>query len=307
MPIVPVTQAQPVTPGGGFDYITVDAQRRRVYAAHGGGGGLLIADADSGKVLGIVRVGPMHGVAVDPETGHVFTGNGTARSVSEVDPVAKTILRTVSVGGPVDAIVYDPRFSRIYADEDDGTRIFVIDTKTFTQIGTVALSGHKPEYLQIDPKTDTLFQNIASDDPSVSQIEVIDPYSLSLAHPIPTPALKSNHPLQYDAKDRALLVAGENDILAVYRSSGKLLYQVPYPGRVDQCDWDGTRGWLACAGGGITLFSYDGVSDPKLLGTLPIARGVHTTAIDPRTGTIWVVWDDAATKTASIQGFTYKP
>ncbi len=26
MPIVPVTQPQPVTPGGGFDYVAVDAR-----------------------------------------------------------------------------------------------------------------------------------------------------------------------------------------------------------------------------------------------------------------------------------------
>ena len=86
-----------------------------------------------------------------------------------------------------------------------------------------------------------------------------------------------------------------------------LLHKITYPGRVDQCSWEPSRRWLACAGGGITLYSYDGSSDPKLLGTLPIAQGVHTNAIDPSTGTIWTVWSDRATGSASIQGFTYKP
>ncbi|HEY1868439.1 MAG TPA: hypothetical protein VGG70_09095, partial [Candidatus Cybelea sp.] len=189
MPIVPVTQAQPVTPGGGFDYVTVDAQRRRVYAAHGGGGGLLIADADSGKVLGIVKVGPMAGVAVDPATGHVFTGNGSARSVSEVDPQVQRVLRTVEVAGPVDAIAYDPALGRIYADEYDGTRIFVIDTKTFKQIATVTLPGHKPEYIQVDPQTHNVYQNIADDSAALSQIAIVDPKSLSVTRSIPTPFL----------------------------------------------------------------------------------------------------------------------
>ena len=62
---------QPVPVFSGFDYVTIDAQRRRVYAAHGGSKALLIADADSGKVLGQVRVGPMAGSAIDPATGHV--------------------------------------------------------------------------------------------------------------------------------------------------------------------------------------------------------------------------------------------
>lgn len=307
MPIVPVTQAQPVTPGGGFDYVAVDAQRRRVYAAHEGGGGLLIADADGGKVLGIVKVGPMAGVAIDPATGHVYTGNGAGKSVSEVDPVAQTILRTVAVDGPVDAIAYDPALGRIYADEDDGTRIFVIDAKTFKQIATVALPGNKPEYIQVDPQTREVYQNIASDDSAVSQIAIIDPDSLKVARSIPTPFITSNHPLQYDALDHQLIVAGENNVLAVFDRSGHFLHRVTYPGRVDQCSWDQTRSWLACAGGGITLYSYDGATDPKLLATLPIAQGVHTTAIDPSTGTIWAVWGDRKTGAAFIAGFTYKP
>ena len=307
MPIIAVTAPQPVNPGGGFDYVAVDAQRRRVYAAHSGGGGLLIADADTGKVLGIVKVGPMAGVAVDPATGHVYTGNRDPKSVSEVDPDSQTILRSVAVDGAVDAIAYDPQLGRIYADEDDGTRMFVIDAKTFAQIGVVKLPGHKPEYIQVDPETHAVYQNIASDDPKVSQIAVIDPQSLSVARSIPTPYLKNDHPLQYDGRDRALFVAGENQILAVYGASGELLHRVGYPGKVDQCSWDGSRGWLACGGGGITLYSYDGTSNPTQLGTLPIAQTANTTAIDPKTGTIWAVWSDRTTGAAMIQGFTYKP
>jgi len=306
VPIVPVTQAQPVSPGGGFDYVTVDAARGRVYAAHGGGGGLMIADADTGNVLGIVKVGPMAGVAVDPATGHVFTGNGDGRSVSEVDPESMTILRTAVVDGPVDAIAYDPDKGRIYADEDDGTRIFVIDTKSFKLIGTVKLPGHKPEYIQVDPDTHEVYQNISDPSASVSQIVAIDPESLKVTRSIPT-VTTNNHPLQYDARDHQLIVVGENNILAVYDRTGKLLHKVAYPGRVDQCNWEPSRGWLACAGGGITLFSYDGSSDPKLLGTYPMNPGPHTTSIDAKTGTIWVVWGDRTSGSASVQGLTYKP
>ena len=102
-------------------------------------------------------------------------------------------------------------------------------------------------------------------------------------------------------------VGGENGELAVFDRSGKLLHGVAYPGRVDQCSWEPSRGWLACAGGGITLYSFDGASDPKLLATLKVSPGLHTNAIDPSTGTIWAVWSDRATGAATLQGFTYKP
>ena len=122
-----------------------------------------------------------------------------------------------------------------------------------------------------------------------------------------TPEISNNHPLQYDAADRALLAGGENQVLAVYSPTGKLLYKTAMPGRVDQCNWDASRGWLACAGGGIKLFSFDGKSAPKLLDSHDINPGVHTAAIDPKTGTIWVVWGSRTSNEAFIQGFTYKP
>src|SRR6202020_1506396 len=67
--LIPALPPQAVPVYSGFDYVTVDPQRRRVYAAHTGSRALLIVDADSGKVLGQVRVGPLHGVAVDPADG----------------------------------------------------------------------------------------------------------------------------------------------------------------------------------------------------------------------------------------------
>ena len=91
------------------------------------------------------------------------------RSVSEVDPESQQILRTAIVDGPVDAIAYDPDLGRIYADEDDGTRIFVVDRKTFKQIAVVKLPGHKPEYIQVDPETHDVYQNISSSDSAVTR------------------------------------------------------------------------------------------------------------------------------------------
>src|SRR5271165_2559857 len=193
--IAPVAPPAPVPIYSGFDYVTVDAQRRRVYAAHEGSQALLIVNADNGQVLGQVRVGPLHGVAVDPATGHVFTGNGTDRSVSEVDPVAMKVLDTADVDGAPDAIAYDPVLHRVYAPEDDGTRMFVVDTTTMKQTAVLPIPGHKPEYLAIDPKTHKIYLNI--DD--LNQFVVIDPSSLKVVQTVSTPGIEHNHPLQLDA------------------------------------------------------------------------------------------------------------
>lgn len=300
MPILPFVPPQPVTTSGrhGFDYVTVDAQRRRVYAAHGGNASLLIVNADTGKVLGQVHVGPMAGVAVNEATGNVYTGDGDDKAISEVDPVAMKEVHRVSVDGPVDAIAYDPQLHRIYGDEDDGTRIFVIDTNTFKQIGTIALPGHKPEYIVIDPQTHVVYQNIATN----SEIAVIDPQSMKVVRTIATPEITNNHPLQFDVANRTLVVGGGGH-LSVYSLDGKLQGTASFP-RIDQCTLDQQRQIAACAGGGgLWFYSIPKSGAPKELGSQSINRGVHTVGIDESTGRAWAVW--GTPQGDFVQGFTY--
>jgi DNA-binding beta-propeller fold protein YncE len=287
----------------GFDYVSVDAQRRRIYAAHGGSKALLIVDADSGKVIGQVRVGPMAGSAIEPLTGHVFTGNGEDDSVSEVDPVAMKVLRSVDTSGPVDAIAYDPANGRIYADEDDGTHLFVIDAKTFTLVKSIVLPGHKPEFITIDPETHEVYQNI--DD--LSEIAVIDPVTLTVKRTIPTPEVKANHPLQYDPDFHQLAVggtSGASGIMSTYTREGQKLGSITVP-RFDQCNLDRTQHILACAGGGgITRIQLKDGAAPEIIDTTPVNPGVHTTAIDPTTHAVFTVWSNRDGSGDFVQKFT---
>jgi DNA-binding beta-propeller fold protein YncE len=286
--LTPALPPQAVPVFSGFDYVTVDAQRRRVYAAHSGARALLVVDADSGKVIGQVRVGPMHGVAVDPETGHVFTGNGESDTVSEVDPVALKVLRSVEVGVAVDALAYDPGNRRIYADEDDGTKVVVVDAATFTVRKTIVVPGHKPEYLAVNPRTHAVYQNI--DD--LSEIAVIDPVSLSVVRTIPTPELQHNHPLQYDAGYDEIAAGGTNGVLSVYRPDGTKIAQIAV-GRYDQCALDPAQHVLACAGdGGVTRIQLERGNAPHVLDVTPVAPGVHTDGIDPATHAVFAVWSN---------------
>lgn len=295
--------AQPVPVFSNFDYITIDAQRRRVYAAHTGSNALLIVDADSGKVVGQVRVGRMHGVAVDPPTGHVFTGNGTNESVSEVDPSGLKVLRSVPTPGEIDGIAYDPTSARIYADEDGGTRLFVIDAKSMKLIKTVALPGHDPEFVTVNPRTHEVYQNIED----LAEIAVIDPTTLSVKRIIPTPELKGNHPLQYDADFDQIVVAGNNGVMSSYTSDGKRLGSLSV-GNFDQCDLDPTQHVLACAGsGGISRFQLVRDGAPKLLDTTPVDPGVHTTAIDPNTHAVFTVWSNRDGSGDFVQKLTPTP
>lgn len=296
--LTPAAPPQAVPVYSGFDYVTVDAQRRRVYAAHSGSRALLVVDADSGSVVGQVRVGAVHGVAVDPASGHVYVGTGDDE-VSEVDPVALKVLNRLGVGGSVDAIAYDAGNGRIYADEDDGTKVWVVDARTFKLVKTIAIPGHKPEYLAVNPRTHEVYQNIDSD----SEIAVIDPATLAVSRTIATPEIKHNHPLQYDPGYDQIVVAG-GGVMSAYAPSGAKLGQLAV-GRFDQCDLDSTQHVMACAGdGGITRFTLHRGGPPTVLDRVAVNPGVHTNAIDPRTHAVFAVWSDRDGKGDFVQKFT---
>ena len=304
MPIVPMTPPQPVAIYSGFDYVTVDAERRRVYAAHTGSQSLLIVNADNGKEIGQVQTGPMHGVAVNPENGHVYTGNGESRTVSEVDPFAQKVLASTDVAGNVDAIAYDPVEHRIYADEDDGTRMFVIDSQTMKLVGTVPLPGHKPEYLAIDPQTHKIYQNIAN----LSEFVAIDPKSLTVVQTVKTPGIKNNHPLQLDTELRHVYVGGRRDAnggtMQTYDTDGNMLGQTDYPGRFDQCTVDSRTHNLYCAGDAGLIIFHDSGKQTTIVARLAMTEDVSTVGVDTKTGTFWTVW---ASKVGDfIQGFVLK-
>jgi hypothetical protein len=287
MHLIPMTPPAHVQMLSGFDYVTVDADRRRVYAAHTGSNALLILNADSGAVLGQVKVGPLHGVAVDPATGHVFTGDGEDRTVSEVDPVAMTVVASADVDGKVDAIAYDPALHRVYADEDDGTRIFVVDALTMKETATISIPGHKPEYLGVDPKSHVLYQNIDN----LAEIVVVDPQQLSVVRTIPTPAIQHNHPLIYDAADGFLLVGGKNSVAAAYTPDGKLLDSASIPAGIDQCGFDSGTHRLACAGSGkLVVLQISASGAMTDIADQDVPNGVHTMAFDEKTGHLWIVW-----------------
>jgi hypothetical protein len=139
VPLVAVTQPVPVNPGGSFTNLLVDSPRGRVYAAHPGGNGVLVADADTGNQIAIVGEGPVEDIALDAESGHLYTANGEASSVSEVDPDAQQVVRTAIVDAPVDRITYDAAKGLIYADATTGARVFVIDAKTFKRKATLTV------------------------------------------------------------------------------------------------------------------------------------------------------------------------
>jgi len=302
VPIVPAFPPQKVIIESGFDYLGADSDRRRIYAAHSGSGAIAVVNADTGAVLGQVDVGLVHGVAIDPGNGHVYTGDSEVRTVNDIDPVGMNVVSSVAVPGLIDATLYDAKYHHIYADEDDGTRIFVVDSRTMKLVGTVSLPGHKPEYLAIDPRTHRLYQNIAN----LSEFVVIDPATLRVVQTVKTPEIVSNHGLALDGERGHLYIAGRNGVLTVYDLDGTHVTSMHIGRRSDQCAVDAVRHNVGCAGDGyITIFHDGGAQGVSLVGARQVDPDVHTLTFDTKTGDVWAAW--AGKDGDFVQGFKLTP
>ena len=291
MPLTPAAPPQPVRTFGGFDYVTVDQTRHRIYAAHTRSAHLLVVDTTSGKVAGQVDVGPMHGVAVDPATGDVFTGNGTDRTVSKVDPVAMKVLASVGVPGNVDAIAYDPSHHRIYADQGGGGHVYVIDGSTMKLLATLAMPADDLEMPAVDPSTGIVYQNLANG----GGFAMIDPTTLTVIKVVKTPQIQDNHPLAFAVAADQVIVGGKNGVLSAYTPSGVHVGDVAVQHNIDQCSTGAKGATIACAGKGVvSVIAAVHGAPPTLVAKLDTGHtGIHTVGIDESTGNVWVVWSDA--------------
>jgi len=270
-----------------FDYVTVDAARDRVYAAHTGSQTLLVVDGTSGAVLGQVKVGPMHGVAVDPADGMVYTGDGTDQTIDKVDPVAMKVVASVDVPGNVDGIEYDSKLHRLYADEDSGSHVYVINTASMKLAGTITLPSSDPEQMAIDPATHVLYQNLNDK----NSIAVIDPANLRVIKIIKTPQIVNNHPLLFSPQLNQLIVGGKNGVMSAYTPGGRHLGDAKVQPDIDQCSLGQDGHEAVCAGEGIiTLVKLVRDGAPAVVASFNTEHAVHTVGIDDRSNRVWFVY-----------------
>lgn len=288
MPITPAMPPHAVRVYGGFDYVTLDAKRHRMYAAHTGSQRLLIVDTQTDKTLGQIDTGPMHGVAVDPSSGMVYVGAGSDQRIRAIDPVAMKVVGRAVVPGNVDGIAYDATLHRVFADEDNGAHIYVVDTRTMKQIGTITLPTNGGlEGIAADSHTHRVYQNLSDK----SAFAIIDGESMKVLRIVQTPQLRDNHPLVVDPALGELFTGGSNGVMSAYTLAGQHVADGSVQPDIDQCSIGERGGEMACAGRGVlTVVALTKGTAPKVLGRISTGNGVHTIGFDESNGALWVVW-----------------
>jgi len=273
---------------GGWDYLTMDSDARRLYisrATH-----VIVLDADSGKSVGDIADTPgVHGIALAPELGKGFISNGREGTVSVFDIKTLATSNKVKVGENPDAILYDPATKRVFTFNGRSQDSTAIDAASGKVLGTIKLDG-KPEFAASDAKGE-IFVNIEDK----SELVAIDPNKLEVKSKWPLAPCTEPSGLSMDRKNRRLFVGCDNKMMAVVDAdSGKVLATPTIGEGVDATAFDAETGlaFASCGEGVLTVVKEESPDKFSVAESVPTKRGARTLALHSKTHNVFVVTAD---------------
>ncbi len=294
-------QVHEYKPGGdgGWDYLTMDSDSRRLYISRGTH--FQVLNIDSGKLEGDLKgLQGVHGIALDKANNKGFISDGRDNSVVVIDLKSLKQAAKVRAGTNPDAIIFDPYTKRVFAFNGRSNNATVIEAKDNSVAGTVPLDG-RPEFAVSDGKG-RVFVNLEDK----SEIEQIDPKTLKVVNQWPLAPCESPSGLAMDVSNGRLFAGCDNEVMAIAdANSGKVIATEKVGKGVDASAYDnGVHQAYTSNGqdGTITVVKENGPSDFAVAETVPTKRSARTMAIDEKTHNLITVGADLEQAPAQVEG-----
>ena len=275
----------PVSGEGGWDYIAVDSEMRRLYVSHETQVNVL--DADTGKPIGVIADTPgVHGTAIASAQKRGFTSNGKEDKVSMFDVANLQLIRKINVGKGPDGIYFDAASHRVFTNNHGSHDVSAIDAITGEVVGTVKLEG--------DGEQAVIAANgmIYVNSENTSEVIAFDPKTLQVKSRFPIGAAKTPTGLAYDALTNRLFIGCRNapKMLVMDAGSGKVVASMPIGSGVDAAAYDpDSRTIFFSNGDGIlNVFRQKSANEYVDLGPVMTQPSAKTMAFDPKTKRVFL-------------------
>ena len=264
---------------GGWDYLFVDSDARRLYVSRSTH--VVVLDVDSGKPVGdIPNTNGVHGVAIARECGRGFTSNGRDSSVTVFDLKTRDTLHRVRVERNPDAIIYDPATQRVFAFNRGSSSVSAIESAEGKVVGTIPLGGH-PEFAATDGRG-TIYVNL--DDKS--EVVAFDGRTLEVKSRWPLSPGEDPSGMAMDREHRRLFIGcGNKKMIVLNADNGHVVAALPIGDGVDATGFDpGTQLAFSSNGEGtLTVVHEDSADSYSVVEDVVTQRGARTMALDMTT------------------------
>lgn len=272
---------------GGWDYLALDSQARRLYISHGTH--VIVLNPDTYQQIGEIPNTPgVHGVALAPDLGRGFVSDGRANAVTIFNlKTLKVLGKVKTTGENPDCIVYDPASRRVFTFNGRSSNSTVIDAATGKVIGTIDLGG-RPEFAVADGRG-MIYNNLEDK----SEELAIDTHTLAIKSRWPLAPCQHPSGLAIDTEHRRLFAGCHNEMMAVMDAdTGKVLATPPIGPGVDANRYDPGTGLAFSSNGGngtLTVVREVSPSQFTVIQNAATERGARTMALDLKTHRIFLV------------------
>lgn len=277
-------------PDGGYDYLSVDSDARRLFAAREFG--VMAVSLDTGKVTDrLIEANDVSAVLLIPGTNEMLsTVYGDNEAVLFDRGTGNEIIR-IAVGEKPDAAAYDPDSGLAFVMNAGSNNISLIDVADRAPAGMIAVGG-KPEAGVIDGKGH-LFVNIED----TAEIAMIDIAARKVIRRLLLPGCVEPTGIAYDALSGTLISACHNGIAKLIDAgSGADKGTVQIGQNADGAifDPDTRLAYVPAKEGTLTLFQVTESGTAGEPTRVETRYGARTAALDPATGRVYLSTADFA-------------
>jgi DNA-binding beta-propeller fold protein YncE len=280
---------------GGWDYLVVDEDLRRVFVSHSTR--VEVINLASGKVGGTIdNLDGVHGIALAFDLRRGFISNGRSGTVTVFDlTTLKRLADWKTSGDNPDAILYDRSTTRLFTFNGRGRNITVFNARSGEIVGTIAVDA-KPEFA-VSAGDGIVYVNLED----TGEIAEIDGKNAKVLRRWPVAPCEEPTGLAFDDKNDLLFSVCRNKLMTVSDAkAGKVVTTVPIGGGVDGVVFDASKHVVIASNGADgTITVIDEVSPDtfRVRETVDTAKRARTIALDNRSHHVFLptrAADDAA-------------
>jgi DNA-binding beta-propeller fold protein YncE len=272
---------------GGFDYVNVDVENRRLYIARTGKTPRInVFNLDTLEPVGEVKTTNAHGAVIDPKSNHGFA---TTKPITMFDAKTLATIKTIEVQGNPDGAFFDPSNQRAYILSHSSPHVTVIDSRDGSIVKTFDI-GVMPEQAAGDGKG-----HLYIDVEDKENIAVVDTGTLDVTSHYDVAGKGGTCAgLALDAKNRILFAACRNpaNMVILNADDGKIVTTLPIGMGTDGALFNpNTMEAFSSQGadGTLTVVKENSPTSFVVEQTLPTMNGARTSALDTKTNHILLI------------------
>jgi DNA-binding beta-propeller fold protein YncE len=287
---------------GGFNHMSVDAARQRLFVAAPTNKTLEVVDIKSGKLLQSLDGERPAAALYAPEFNQLYVSRG--QGVSIYDGETLNLIASVDLQTNPDEMHYDPRAKELYVGcmGADKTGIAIIAIPEGKLLAKISLPG-KPQGFVVEQNGSRIFANL----PDQKMVAVIDRKKHLVLQPWPLQDVQGNTPIALDEAHHRLFVGARRPatLLVLDTSTGKQVAAIGIDGDTDDIFYDpaNRRIYVSCGEGFVDVIQQVDANHYRSLGRIVTISGARTSTLSAQLNKFFLGVPRRADQPAEIRVF----